>query len=1040
MKQTTLTYIYSFFISFLLVLTGCTDEILYDDREYSNNSDRITFTGGVTATDAYSTRGGGPLYDPLVLNGDTEEFPLYLHTWEHPLDEGAGSIETATRGVQISNVKDLYEIHSSFGVRASFEDSGTSYISMSKTKMLSTSTNNIWTTESPNRWPGDKRLYFNAVAPHDHIPELQNAVYGKNTIAFSYSAMKGDGTNDAEEQVDLLTAVSTLNRSEAKPYHYRIPLKFKHALSAIKFAVRDVVKGKVISISIKGVHGQGDCIYSADDDSGNGSFEWSNQTGNETYSQVFNHEIEDGKFNPADSSGDVCLTETMPEKTFMLIPQIIPDDATIEVEIERYNVAPGLSSKIKVSGKIRDNSLKEWKAGHEYVYTISTSKDNWVYIFEAEGNESEGKDNIYVYNPNHERFDYSGNIAEFYVKSYRYRANDQNYIEPLPWKATHDGSYSYLVNGSSETLFPADNPDTKYVSASEWITDTFETPLRGAGSVQFEEHCLDMRPHYITTNWQGDRDMQAYKPYSGFDKEHPYDLSTFGGKIRRTTANCYIVDRGGWYMFPLVYGNAVKNGTDNKDSYICQKPSPDITRVLQNLVDYNNEAITGPDIRGVTQTASAQLIWEDAYQLVSRMEVVEINGEKMIRFYVEPNDIQQGNAIVALTDKEDGTVMWSWHIWITEHWLNPDPEKRVPHAFAPGEATFNAFIPAPKTGIRQRGDVKITNNQHGQAFMMSPYNLGWCDPKQLAYLKRKGQMNYVQYMPDGITETGQTAQLPIIQDGAIVDYRYGNNTYYQWGRKDPMCGFINHDQARKTVFGPRPYTIGSQTDISIGDAIKNPQIFYGKSGKDYSPNEDWFRWGGKQNLWNNHAATSLNENLNVSYQEDLWCHVKTVYDPCPAGYMVPNAGIWRFAYKENDASLSWTENSGDIDWFKEHINGEYIDNYNYKIWGSGNPDDSNAVFFSSTGNIWWTDDQPIEERDDDGNVVLIIYGGGNFGRNISYAWSNRFVNTSHLTAYGLALGLDTNQEDQTIDLKYFIGAQFMGRRAIGRPVRAIQEP
>ena len=41
----------------------------------------------------------------------------------------------------------------------------------------------------------------------------------------------------------------------------RAPLQFHHALSAIKFAIRDVASGTIENIKIKGVYGSADCVY-----------------------------------------------------------------------------------------------------------------------------------------------------------------------------------------------------------------------------------------------------------------------------------------------------------------------------------------------------------------------------------------------------------------------------------------------------------------------------------------------------------------------------------------------------------------------------------------------------------------------------------------------------------------------------------------------------------------------------------------------------------------------------------------------------------
>ncbi len=1030
----------------------------------------VTFSPSVCGADGYSTRGGGPLYDPLELNGDNEDFPLYLHTWAHPLGEHPhGENPVETRGLQVESAAKLEEIHKSFGVSANVETSGSTYIPMSKTKALPTGDSKVWVTESPNRWPGTERLYFNAVAPHAEISNLEEAGYTKNSISFSYEALKGNGTNDAEKQVDLLMAVGTYNREETKPTNYRVPLKFNHALSAIKFAVRDVLKGKVISVSIKGVKGKGDCVYTADGNSSNGHFEWSNHSGDATYTQIFNHEIENGNFDPADDTKDVVLTTLMPEKTFMLIPQEIPDEAEIEVEIERYDVVSHLESKIKVKGQIKANDLKEWKAGYEYVYTISTSKDNWVYVFDAEGNTAGGKENIYVYNPNDERFENSGNIAEYYVKSYRYKANDQNFIEPCPWKSSHGGSYSYVVNGSTDTAYPQGNPQQRYVSAEEWLTDTFETPLSGKGSYDKEEHCVDFLPHYVVTDWIGDQTMQGYAPYG--TKDAPYDLSKFGGAHSRTTANCYIVDRGGWYMFPIVYGNAIVNGETNTAAYTCQNTA-DNSLLLKTMTDYLNNPITGPTINAPA-TACADLVWEDAYSMIEDPELVTIGGEQMIRFYIEPKEIQQGNAIIALLDAPEGNVMWSWHIWATEHWL--DPTTRLPHVYDTGNARFNTYVSSAalnengsKIGLRECGDVEVTYNQKGRSFMMSAYNLGWCDPKKVNYLKRKDKMEYVQYMPDGTTPTGHTDKLDIIQDGITIDYKYANNTYYQWGRKDPMRGYFNHDNETKRVFGPRlpkMETLSATNRATIGSGIQHPNVFYVSNGDSGSEFEDWLSTDFKFNLWNNHATTADGATDTDENTPSIWTHKKTVYDPSPAGYMIPNAGVWHviqkqrsIAYTFSDGSAGsegqkktineveekaeqrdrWAGGNWTLTFFVDKINGARIDDYNYMVWGKENAYNLNeALFFSSTGNRWWTSGMTLDKGK---TTQRTPQPGDNFGRNVSYAWSNRTANTRN--AYGMALGLDTDRlvVGGTAELRYYVGAQFIGRRTLGRPVRAIREP
>lgn len=496
-------------------------------------------------------------------------------------------------------------------------------------------------------------------------------------------------------------------------------------------------------------------------------------------------------------------------------------------------------------------------------------------------------------------------------------------------------------------------------------------------------------------------------------------------------------------MFPLVYGNAIKNGAANTSAYICQNKSTDANlKLLGTLIDYKNRTITGPNITAPTN-ARAELVWEDAYNLVDSLELTTINGEKMIRFYIDPNIIQQGNAVIALTDgsnKVDGKspVIWSWHIWATEHWI--DKTTRKPHAFDTGNSTFNTYkSSAAKTengmviGLRQCGDVAVTYNQKGRSFMMAAYNLGWCDPKKVLYLKRKGTMDFVQYRPDGSAKTGKTAQLPIIQEGETIDYKYANNVYYQWGRKDPIRGFFNHEHSRKRVFGPRAPIAAYDKRVNIGDAIQNPNVYYVSNQPAGSAFEDWLTTNFKSNLWNNNATSSLANRDDNNDHADLWSHTKTIYDPSPAGYLIPNAGVWHVVQKSwsNTTGNTWAGGNWPLSTFKNSkINGDVIDAFNYKVWGKGNANkDNEALFFSSTGNRWWTD----------GWKPNGIGAGENFGKNVSYAWSNRSYTGKN--AYGMALGLDTNRDDHESDTndRYYVGGQFIGRRAMGRPVRCIRE-
>lgn len=321
---------------------------------------------------------------------------------------------------------------------------------------------------------------------------------------------------------------------------------------------------------------------------------------------------------------------------------------------------------------------------------------------------------------------------------------------------------------------------------------------------------------------------------------------------------------------------------------------------------------------------------------------------------------------------------------------------------------------------------------------MSPYNVGWCDPKKVLYLKRQETMYFDQYMPDGTTPTRKKDELEIIQQGDVIDYKIGNNVYFQWGRKDPMRGYYNRESTYKVVFGPRIPEMWGQADKVIKDGIRNPNVLFAGDG-DADNNQDWLQNGGYKNLWNNDANVGIGSVDESPYSNDnVWSHTKTVYDPCPAGYMVPNAGVWNFIYKTPPPKKTTAPNihqaTGDLNWFKTQLNGVFIDNYNYKVYGNAPSTTQNnevALFFASTGHRWFSNNWLP------GNVKQ---AGDNFGSNVYYAWSSRWINDAN--AHCVALGLDVDDENlaQGKDPLYYIGSQFIARKAMARPVRPIREP
>lgn len=105
---------------------------------------------------------------------------------------------------------------------------------------------------------------------------------------------------------------------------------------------------------------------------------------------------------------------------------------------------------------------------------------------------------------------------------------------------------------------------------------------------------------------------------------------------------------------------------------------------------------------------------------------------------------------------------------------------------------------------------------------------------------------------------------------------------YQWGRKDPL--WPNNDYRYgdgKTGLFFSTFR-GMQKDaVTFEDAIKNPTQFIEA--------DDWF--GNDDALWGDPNGREL-----TTYG---WSGEKSVYDPCPEGYRVPNNKTWTGFIKPN---------------------------------------------------------------------------------------------------------------------------------------------
>lgn len=178
-----------------------------------------------------------------------------------------------------------------------------------------------------------------------------------------------------------------------------------------------------------------------------------------------------------------------------------------------------------------------------------------------------------------------------------------------------------------------------------------------------------------------------------------------------------------------------------------------------------------------------------------------------------------------------------------------------------------------------------------------------------------------------------------------TDGKKGYAPYYQWGRKDafiPSTGSANtnhtvYDINGTTVTG---LTYKASTDATIADNIKNPTThYYNKSTSGPCTTKYYNMWDAQQTGTGNITTAT----------------VKTVYDPCPAGFCVPTYNL--YYYMGGDGSsrsmTTWDSDNKGATWDNTVVansitgNALFFPASGYRYFSSG------ALFdVGSNGSFW----------------------------------------------------------------------------------------
>lgn len=739
-------------------------------------------------------------------------------------------------------------------------------------------------TQIPWSWQKPYGCFF---AVYPELNTYKDKMKINKPDANGFPSVEFEIETDVRKQVDLMTACSGNVQYATRYQAPRTSLNFRHALTAIRFAVgQNLSFDKTIKqISLKNVllkskyvvsnqyNGTGaKWISTGYNTRGDVTLDGLNYKTNENPNSI----VRDRSTFPNENSRDI--TKLNDNYTFYMIPQELDNKVTAEITFTDNTT---ISVPLKGS----------WKEGTTRTYKLSNKNSSWVYSITSDSPSA------VAYN--------ATSTGNYGITSFRQAPDGTK--KPVAWK----------VIGYSE-----DNGNTWTTTKPAWLKSL--TKESGNGGTAAEQGTATLGTDIVDLVAKRNKELQDAKPLGSAAK--PYNLSNSTGEAQvQNTANCYLISAPGYYMIPLVYGNAIKNGGTNTSAY---KSSLDPkSNILAEFVDHTGAPINDPWIEKTNNNANngingAQIVWADEANLVNLASdpiYRDGSGNAFVKFEVTKANIKSGNAVIAV--KKGNTIVWSWHLWF-----------------------------APKNALDK---IPVTNKQN-KVYNFTNETLGWKPTKCIGTSYSTPRTVKVK-VEQTIANNGikQESVFTITQNAGITE-RTGITTFYQWGRKDAFPG------TDANINGHFNKNAGDQ--IYMQNIIQNPGNFYtvGFSNNGVlNPNSGLVKYYYFYNLWsiNNKKSVEQNQLNDVSV-------VKTIYDPCPVGFNVP----------ANDAFTGFTANGlneGNMNVDGTNREETFKANFGHNFWTNSNKNatiffpasgyrgcvDGNLYYVNKFGDFWLADPQ-----------------------------------------------------------------------------------
>ena len=661
-----------------------------------------------------------------------------------------------------------------------------------------------------------------------------------NNMASADNAPSVDFTVEpnVNDQKDFMTACTGKVHYATQGEHPTTSLDFRHALTAIRFAVGQNLSWNKTIDKVEIRNAIMTSKYKLSSEFNGTGATWDNTgatRGTATLSGVSVSTSRNPNVTIMGTTGD--------NYTFYMIPQVLTGNS-----VTAY---VHFTDNTEITATLKG----EWKAGTTCTLKLSETNSTWQYVLTPTDPSRAAN--------------YDETTSQAYgITSYRQAPDGTQ--QAVAWKVV-----GYSVDGG--TTYTPNKP--------AWMTALSKENGNGGtaaeqGTATLTKDVTDL----LKPRNDGLKNATALGTASA-----PYDLSLHdhnGNATARNTANSYIISAPGHYRIPLVYGNAIKNGATNSNAYETTATG---TYVLQHFKDHNDQNITNPWIeKSNTANANidgAKIVWADEKDLVTSPTIAHVGGDGYLDFEVKATDIKSGNAVVAVT--KGGTVVWSWHLWFapksalskievtnhqgvkynfTEETLGWKPKGEISTYNSPRTVKVKVEQTIANGGVKQFTVINITQNNGGKKEGIATfYQFGRKDAFPGMDETQLPQGSITKNAGDNMSITNgiQNPQNFYTWGGSWYNNPPAGYSYYNlWSADNTTTGY-NDNNVIKTVYDPCPVGFKMPASNAFTGFTSNGQ--YGSGAANINANGTADSWDKFSAAYGHNFYTNSSKNATIFF-------------------------------------------------------------------------------------------------------------------------------------------------------------------------------